>query len=79
VARQEVLCHKWIESEKAGYDILVLNALCWIGPRNTDRLGAKGDTVKAPSRNRPPPVNQAKLAVLDGERSEFARLARASP
>jgi hypothetical protein len=21
VERQEVLCHKWIESEKAGYDI----------------------------------------------------------
>jgi hypothetical protein len=45
VERQEVLRHKWIESEKAGYDIGFERA-CSIGLRDTDPLGAKEDTVK---------------------------------
>jgi hypothetical protein len=67
VERQEVLCHKWIESAKAGYEIGFERALLLFPLR-----AALPEIVR-------PPVNQAKLAVLDGERSEFARLARASP
>ena len=49
--REEILRHKWIESEKAGYDI-GFERLSSIGSLNIDPRGESADNDKSKARRR---------------------------